>query len=122
MAREGPFLMLPGAGLLGSSASGRIRPPWALARTPPPPVRLLPLHVAAHKRPTASCTTRAGTGELVAEIRPHTSPLRPRSRAGTVLAATAAALGAAAFYNSYRTRQVERRHPPAGRFVEVDGV
>ena len=43
-------------------------------------------------------------------------------RAGAVLAAAAAALGAAALYNSYRTRQVERRHPPAGRFVEVDGV
>ena len=25
-------------------------------------------------------------------------------------------------YNSYHTRQIERRHPPAGRFVEVDGV
>src|SRR3954449_9570700 len=44
------------------------------------------------------------------------------SRTGTVLAATAAALGAAALYNSYRTRQVERRHPPAGRFIEIDGV
>jgi pimeloyl-ACP methyl ester carboxylesterase len=44
------------------------------------------------------------------------------SRTGTVLGAAAAALGAAALYNSYRTRQVERRHPPAGRFVEVDGL
>jgi pimeloyl-ACP methyl ester carboxylesterase len=44
------------------------------------------------------------------------------SRTGTVLGAAAAALGAAVLYNSYRTRQVERRHPPTGRFVEVDGV
>ena len=36
--------------------------------------------------------------------------------------AAAAALGAAALYNGYRARQVERRHPPAGRFIEVDGV
>jgi pimeloyl-ACP methyl ester carboxylesterase len=41
---------------------------------------------------------------------------------GSALAATAAALGAAALYNTYRTRQVERRHPPTGRFVEADGV
>jgi pimeloyl-ACP methyl ester carboxylesterase len=41
---------------------------------------------------------------------------------GSALAATAAALAAAALYNSYRTRQVERRHPPAGRFIEIDGV
>ena len=44
------------------------------------------------------------------------------SRAGAVLGTTAVALGAAALYNSYHTRQIERRHPPAGRFVEVDGV
>ena len=51
-------------------------------------------------------------------------PRAPRSagRARRVLAAAAAALAAAALYNSYRTRQVEREHPPAGRFVEVDGV
>ena len=51
------------------------------------------------------------------------SPSAPGwSRAGVVLGAAAAALGAAALYNSYHTRQIERRHPPAGRFVEVDGV
>jgi pimeloyl-ACP methyl ester carboxylesterase len=51
------------------------------------------------------------------------SPSTPGwSRTGTVLGAAAAALAAAALYNSYHTRQVERRHPPAGRFVEVDGV
>ena len=51
------------------------------------------------------------------------SPSAPGwSRAGVVLGTAAAALGAAALYNSYHTRQIERRHPPAGRFVEVDGV
>src|SRR3954453_12262471 len=49
------------------------------------------------------------------------APERP-SRAGAVLAASAAALAAAALYNAYRTRRTEREHPPAGRFVEVDGV
>jgi pimeloyl-ACP methyl ester carboxylesterase len=43
-------------------------------------------------------------------------------RLGTALAATAAALAAAALYNTLRTRRVEREHPPTGRFVEVDGV
>ena len=44
------------------------------------------------------------------------------SRAGVVLGTAAASLAAAALYNGYHTRQIERRHPPAGRFVEVDGV
>ena len=51
------------------------------------------------------------------------SPSAPGwSRAGMVLGTAAAALGAAALYNSYHTHQIERRHPPSGRFVEVDGV
>src|SRR3954449_3295778 len=45
-----------------------------------------------------------------------------RSRAGAVLAAGAAALAASALYNACRARRTEREHPPAGRFVEVDGV
>src|SRR3954453_18122350 len=45
-----------------------------------------------------------------------------RSRAGAVLAAGAAALAASALYNTLRARRTEREHPPAGRFVEVDGV
>ena len=52
-----------------------------------------------------------------------TGPSAPRrSRTGMVLAASAAALAAAAVYNTYRARQVERKHPPRGRFVDVDGV
>src|SRR4051794_27873551 len=45
-----------------------------------------------------------------------------QSRLGTILAASAAALAAAAVYNTYRTRKVEHDHPPAGQFVTVDGV
>jgi len=47
--------------------------------------------------------------------------LKP-SRAGAVLAVSAAALAAAAVYNTYRARKAERAHPPGGRFVTVDGV
>ena len=45
-----------------------------------------------------------------------------RSRTGTILAVSAAALAAAALYNTYRARRVEREHPPTGRFVTVEGV
>ncbi|HYD99340.1 MAG TPA: alpha/beta hydrolase, partial [Alphaproteobacteria bacterium] len=45
--------------------------------------------------------------------------LSPTAKA---LAATAAALGAAAVFNTYRARKAERDHPPRGRFVEADGV
>ena len=44
------------------------------------------------------------------------------SRTGAILAGSAAALAAAAVWNVYRARKVEREHPPAGRFVTVDGV
>jgi pimeloyl-ACP methyl ester carboxylesterase len=44
------------------------------------------------------------------------------SRTATVLAGSAAALAAAALYNTLRTRRAEREHPPAGRFLDVDGV
>jgi pimeloyl-ACP methyl ester carboxylesterase len=44
------------------------------------------------------------------------------SRTGKILAGSAAALAAAAVWNVYRARKVEREHPPVGRFVTVDGV
>jgi pimeloyl-ACP methyl ester carboxylesterase len=44
------------------------------------------------------------------------------SRSGALAAGAAAALAASALYNVYRARRVERRHPPAGRFVTVDGA
>ena len=46
----------------------------------------------------------------------------PASRTGKILAASAAALAAAALYNTYRARKVEREHPPSGQFVTIDGV
>ncbi|UVF22003.1 alpha/beta hydrolase [Microvirga terrae] len=36
--------------------------------------------------------------------------------------ASAAALGAAALYNRRRAQEAERRYPPIGRFLDVDGV
>ena len=51
------------------------------------------------------------------------APIVPKtSRARKILAASAAALAVAALYNTYRTRKVERDHPPGGQFVSVDGV
>ena len=51
------------------------------------------------------------------------APAIPKTpRAGKILAASAAALAAAALYNTYRTRQVERNHPPGGQFVSIDDV
>lgn len=44
------------------------------------------------------------------------------SRTGTILAVSAAALMAAALYNTHRARKAEREHPPGGRFITVDGV
>jgi pimeloyl-ACP methyl ester carboxylesterase len=55
-------------------------------------------------------------------------PVRGRSRSGnrgwvaSALLGTAAALGAAALYTAKQTRDAERKHPPVGRFMDVDGV
>jgi len=47
---------------------------------------------------------------------------RPRSWLVPALLGSAAALGAAALYTLKQTRAAERRHPPIGRFLDVDGV
>ena len=39
-----------------------------------------------------------------------------------MLLGSAAALGAAALYTNKMTRDAERKHPPVGRFLDVDGV
>ena len=39
-----------------------------------------------------------------------------------ILGSTAAALAATAVFNIYQSRRVERRNPPQGRFIDVDGV
>ena len=41
---------------------------------------------------------------------------------GPALLGTAAALGAAALYTAKMTRDAERKYPPIGRFLDVDGV
>src|SRR5829696_1577855 len=89
------------------------------------------MNAATHKAAT-SHPVRHGPGpeSSSTEVRAHTPHLpanltgrvSKRSRAGVILAASAAALAAAAVYNTLRTRRVEREHPPAGRFVEVGGV
>ena len=48
-------------------------------------------------------------------------PRRP-SPVGTTLAASAVILGALAVANHVMARRAERRHPPEGSFIEVDGV
>src|SRR3954470_524201 len=54
-----------------------------------------------------------------------TSASKPQGHHGWLAPAvvgTAAALGAAALYTAKTTRDAERKHPPIGRFLEVDGV
>ncbi|MEK0084158.1 alpha/beta fold hydrolase [Benzoatithermus flavus] len=51
----------------------------------------------------------------------HDFSSQARSYKGVLLGA-AAALGAAALWNYAGARKAERRHPPRGRFVEIDGV
>ena len=45
-----------------------------------------------------------------------------KGRLAPALLGTAAALGAAALYTAKKTRDAERKHPPIGRFLDVDGV
>src|SRR5207248_3658383 len=49
--------------------------------------------------------------------------LAKRSRNGGVLAGSAAAaMAGMALWNTYRARKAERKHPPRGRFVAVEGI
>src|SRR4051812_1388699 len=50
------------------------------------------------------------------------SPARKGSWVAPVLLGSAAALGAAALYTAKMTRDAERKYPPTGRFLDVDGV
>jgi pimeloyl-ACP methyl ester carboxylesterase len=54
-----------------------------------------------------------------------TSAANPRGSHGWLapaLLGTTAAVGAAALYTARKTREAERKHPPVGRFLDVDGV
>ena len=50
------------------------------------------------------------------------APTHKRGWVAPVLLGSAAALGAAALYTAKMTRDAERKHPPIGRFLDVDGV
>lgn len=49
-------------------------------------------------------------------------PTRTSNTWGSAAVVAGAALAASFFYVRHKTRQVERDHPPQGKFVEVDGV
>src|SRR4051794_35497450 len=59
---------------------------------------------------------------LSAHLNPVSSSATSHSWVGPALLGTAAALGAAALYTAKMTRDAERKYPPIGRFLEVDGV
>lgn len=52
----------------------------------------------------------------------HRSGLPPLSRRGKLLAAAGIALVATAAFNRYAARRTERRNPPKGRFIDIEGV
>lgn len=54
--------------------------------------------------------------------RPARAERSHRTGGRGLLTGTAATLAAAALYNTWQARKAERRHPPAGRFLTVDGV
>src|SRR3954463_1218297 len=56
-----------------------------------------------------------------AHLKPVSSSAGPPGWVGPALLGTAAALGAAALYTAKMTRDAERKHPPVGRFMDVDG-
>src|SRR3954466_16353516 len=59
---------------------------------------------------------------LSAHLKPVSSSATSLGWVGPALLGTAAALGAAALYTAKMTRDAERKYPPVGRFLDVDGV
>jgi len=59
---------------------------------------------------------------VTTENLPHAHGAPRASRTGAILGGVAATLAAAAVANTVLARRAERRNPPMGRFVEVDGV
>lgn len=78
------------------------------------------------QRSTAERTTDALRRRSHDAMQGATSAIRdrrlPGGRTATIVAATAVALAATALIVDMQARRAERRHPPKGRFVEVDGV
>src|SRR3954451_22923924 len=79
-------------------------------------------------KPYSACPTRAATGDIMVHsrssthLKPVSSPSNSHGWVGPAVLGTAAALGAAALYTAKMTRDAERKHPPIGRFLDVDGV
>lgn len=69
----------------------------------------------------AARTARAGAGLLQGRGREMRSWFRESPKLRTGLA-VGSVLGAAALYVRYRARRAEREYPPAGQFIDVDGV
>src|SRR4051812_13896508 len=81
-----------------------------------------------HPNPVRLCPVRAAPGDIMvhsqssAHLTSAAKPQGPRGWLAPALVGTAAALGAAALYTAKMTRDAERKPPPIGRFLDVDGV
>jgi pimeloyl-ACP methyl ester carboxylesterase len=86
----------------------------------PPPAATNP---QSNRRRDAVSPQRPGSG---VKSRSQAKSSAPEADKGgwllPALIGSAAALGAATLYNVYRASEAERRNPPIGRFVTVDGV
>jgi pimeloyl-ACP methyl ester carboxylesterase len=74
------------------------------------------MHPMTEHAPISHAQTRGAPSRR----RQHTAP--KSHRVAITAAATIGALAISALYNRERAKQAERDNPPAGRFVEIDGV
>jgi pimeloyl-ACP methyl ester carboxylesterase len=80
-----------------------------------------PYRRGARDRETLSYAFRPGGRAALYRDRPH--PYRPEGTSWlTIALASAAVLGATALLNAAAAKRAERRHPPRGRFITVEGV
>src|SRR3982751_4769404 len=92
------------------------------------PARPLCIPEPIHPNPVRLCPLRAAPGDIMVHSQSSAhlaSAAKPQGHHGWLAPAavgTAAALGAAALYTAKMTRDAERKHPPIGRFLDVDGV
>src|SRR3954453_21850314 len=92
------------------------------------PARPLCIPEPIHPNPVRLCPVRATPGDIMVHSQSSAhlaSATKPQGHHGWLAPAavgTAAALGAAALYTAKTMRDAERKHPPIGRFLDVDGV
>src|SRR3954447_18474248 len=92
------------------------------------PARPLCIPEPIHPNPVRLGPVRAAPGDIMVHSQSSThltsasKPQGPHGWLAPAAVGTAAALGAAALYTAKMTRDAERKHPPIGRFLEVDGV